>query len=724
MDPIFSALQIDINRTRALLPPALAGLADTAWNLAWSWLPDGAATFREIDPEVWESSGHNARALLEAVSAERLQELAADPAFRERAGRLESAFRAYLAQPPAAGAEPLISRYGGRPTAYFSAEFGLHESLPVYSGGLGILAGDHLKSASDVGVPLVGVGLRYRQGYFQQGLDPSGWQTEAYSDIDFGRLSTGLVLAEDGTPLTIKLPIGNRMLTLQMWGVMVGRVPLILLDSNRDDNDPIDRWISAHLYGGDRDTRIAQEMALGIGGVRALRALGYDPAVFHMNEGHAAFLALELLREGLDRGESWDGAMAATRRQTVFTTHTPVKAGHDAFSTDQVNAFMTDYYREFREGGAELSHEKLLALGRKYAEDPYEEFGMTHLAMHASRSINGVSRLHGEVCREMWQWLWPDKTKDETPIGHVTNGIHAQSWIAPPLRALLDRYLGKGWERRQDDPRAWDSVDDIPDAELWAVHCGLKEEMVQHVRASTRALRESLGESPEYIEAAAELLSPDALTFGFARRVATYKRLSLLLHDPERALNLLDLPGRPVQFVIAGKAHPHDSEAKRVLQHLFQVRKDPRVMKRATFVVNYNIAVARPLVQGVDVWLNVPRRPLEASGTSGMKAALNGIPNCSILDGWWAEGYNGKNGWALGKEQEYTDANQQDDEDADSLYRTIEEQIVPLYFDRDADGVPHKWVALMKETLKSAGPVFNTERMVSEYVRKVYAPEM
>jgi starch phosphorylase len=722
MDPIVSALQVDITRSRSRLPAPLRGLADVSWNMAWCWLPGAVSLFRDVDAGLWESSNHNPRSVLEQGRPDRMLELAADPDFLARSRALVQRLREYLEAPRSPEGQRVDDRYSGRPVAYFSAEFGIHESLPVYSGGLGILAGDHLKSASDLGVPLVGVGLRYQQGYFQQSLDATGWQTEYYADIPFGILPAGLVLKPDGTPLTVSVPIHNRRVTLQMWGVQVGRVSLLLLDSNRDDNDPIDRWITGHLYGGNRDTRIAQELVLGVGGVRALRALGYQPAAFHMNEGHAAFLSLELLRESLVRGQTWEESLNAVRSQTVFTTHTPVPAGHDAFTHDQVCTFLGDYFQEFQGPAGGADQEKLLALGRKYAKDVYDDFNMTYLAMHSSRSTNGVSELHGAVSREMFQWLWPGKPKDETPIGHVTNGVHAATWIAPLLRQLLDRYLGDGWERRQADPAAWEAVDAIPDAELWDVHCRLKQRLIQSARERVYAFRRTTGEPADYVDAALSMLDPEALTFGFARRVATYKRLGLLLHDPERALGFLNLPGKPVQFVIAGKAHPGDSEAKRLLQYLFGVRRDPRVIRRVAFLVNYGMAVAREMIHGVDVWLNLPRRPLEASGTSGMKAALNGVLNCSILDGWWAEGYNGKNGWAVGETREYQDTTEQDRADAESLYTLMERQIIPLYFDRDETGVPRRWVAMMKENLKSNGPRFNTQRMVAEYVTKIYAP--
>jgi starch phosphorylase len=722
MDPIAKALKVDVERTRARLPAGLEALADVVWNQAWTWLPDGPALFRDIEPELWESTDHNARAVIEGISRQQLTELAADPLFLRRVTALKGHLDAYLSQPPAPAAERVRSRYDGRPVAYFSAEFGLHESLPIYAGGLGILAGDHLKSASDLGLPLVGVGLRYQQGYFHQGLDRGGWQVEYYRDTDFGIRPSGLILKPDGTPLTVEVPLYRRRVVLQLWAVMVGRVPLLLLDSNREDNEPVDRWITGHLYGGDRDTRLGQEMILGIGGVRALRLLGYQPAVFHMNEGHAAFLGLELIREGLVRGQLWEEALNSTRSQTVFTTHTPVPAGHDVFELDRFNTFMADYLGQFKEGSFEAPRQKLLALGRKRAADHHEDFGMSPLAIHTSRSVNGVSRLHGEVARDMWRDMWPVKRVEDVPITHVTNGVHAATWTAPIMRELLDRYLGDGWEQRQADPKTWEAVDRIPDGELWDAHCRLKRRLVQFARDRAYDLRQSAGEAKEYVEAAAETLDPDALTIGFARRVATYKRLGLLLHDRDRALGMLGHAERPVQFLIAGKAHPGDTEAKRLLQYLFRVRFDPRVLKTALFLVDYQMAVAREMVQGVDVWLNLPRRPLEASGTSGMKAVLNGVLNCSILDGWWAEGYNGKNGWAVGSTEEYADTSEQDAKDAESLYQILEKQVIPLYYERNSQGVPVKWVALMKESLKSLAPFFNTHRMVQEYAERIYAP--
>lgn len=718
-DPIFAALSVDVARQRTCLPESLRALAEIVWNVAWAWIPDGISLFREIDDRLWEASGHNPRAMLEQVSPHRLAELSSDPEFVRRADRLAAGLHAYLGRPAASEAEQYRQKRGGQPVAYFSAEFGLHESLPLYAGGLGILAGDHLKSASDLGLPLIGVGLRYRQGYFRQSLDATGWQVESYTDTPFGQLPIGLLLKNDGTPHCVEVPIRDRTVTLQLWGIRVGRVPLLLLDSDRDDNHPDDRWITGHLYGGDRATRLAQEMVLGIGGVRALRLLGYQPAVFHMNEGHAAFLGLELIREGLERGQAWEEALNAVRGSAVFTTHTPVAAGHDEFDQTQFSQFMSSYLEELSTGRFPISHEKLMRLGRVNPQETAAPFGMTPLALHVSRKVNGVSRLHGRVAREMWQAFWPETPVEDVPITSVTNGVHLGSWMAPAWRELLDRHLGERWIEHQHDPQTWEAIDTIPDAELWAVHQRLKHRMVEFARGRARTFRLTTGASPEYVEAAEDALLPDALTLGFARRVATYKRLGLLLQDPERALGLVGREDRPVQIVLAGKAHPGDSEAKAVLQRLLAVRCDPRVLKRGLFLVDYNVAVAREMTQGVDVWLNVPRRPLEASGTSGMKSMLNGGLNCSILDGWWAEGFNGSNGWAIGDEAEHEDA-AGDERDAQALYSTLEREIIPLYYERDEQGLPTGWIARVRESLKSLGPVFNTSRMVAEYATEIY----
>lgn len=706
-------LDRDIERTQTLLPEPLWPLAEMAWNYCTTWLRDGLETFAEIDASLWEAGRQSLRWVLEEASPTRLGQLAADPTFLARVERLHGRFRHYMNGLPAQPAPTGVS--ATEPVAYFCAEFGVHESLPLYSGGLGVLAGDHLKSASDQGLPLVAVGLRYRQGYFHQRLDLSGWQTEAYSDTPFGKLPVGLALKADATPVMVTVPIRGRIVTAQIWVAAIGRVPLILLDTDRDDNDPIDRWITGHLYGGGRDTRLAQEMMLGIGGVRALRQLSLTPSVFHLNEGHSAFLTLELVREQVATGKPFREAAAETRERCVLTTHTPVPAGHDAFDPAQMDAFFAGYWMDLG-----ISHEEFLALGRRHRGDHWEEFGMTPLALRLARRINGVSQKHGEVCRAMWQCLYPGRPVDEVPITHITNGVHHRTWIAPMLRPLFDQYLGEDWEARGADPETWRAIDRIPDEALWEVHQALKMRLIQEVRRRSARDRGITGESPEFIAAAEQLLDPNVLTLGFARRVATYKRLNLLLADPQRALGLLNHPKRPVQIVISGKGHPGDSEAKHILQQLFAWKYDPRVMGKVAFLMDYDIAIARLLVQGVDVWINLPRRPLEASGTSGMKVGMNGGLNCSVLDGWWIEGYNGENGWAIGPEEETSDPQRADLEDSQAFYALIEKQIAPLYYDREK-GIPKRWIARMRNAIKTLTPAFSTDRMVGQYAERIYA---
>jgi glycogen phosphorylase len=706
-------LRRDIERTQLLLPRPLWPLAEIAWNYASTWLPDGLETFAEIDAGLWLSTRRNPRRVLEEAAPERLAQLAVDPTFLARVERLHGRFRHYINGAPAEPAPQGVD--ATTPAAYFCAEYGVHESLPIYSGGLGILAGDHLKSASDRGLPLVAIGLRYRQGYFHQRLDVHGYQTEAYADTQFGRLPVGLALKPDTTPLTVPVTIGGRTVTAQIWIAAIGRVPLILLDTDRDDNEENDRWITAHLYGGGKDTRLAQEMVLGIGGVRAVRALGLTPSVFHMNEGHSAFLTLELVREKVAAGNPFKEAAAETREQCVFTTHTPVAAGHDAFHPAQMDAFFDGYWNQLG-----ISHEEFLALGRRHRNDHWEEFGMTPLAIRLARTVNGVAKKHGEVCRSMWQCLYPGRPVDEVPITHVTNGVHHRTWIAPPLRDLFDQYLGEDWEARAADPATWNGIDRIPDEALWDVHQELKERLITEVRRRSARDRASIGESEAFIKAAERLLDPNTLTLGFARRVATYKRLNLLFADPKRTLGLLNHPTRPVQLIIAGKAHPGDNEAKHVLQALLGWRYDPRVSNKLAFLMDYDAEIARLMVQGVDVWVNLPRRPLEASGTSGMKVAMNGGLNCSILDGWWIEGYNGENGWAVGPEAENPDPHSADYEDAEAFYEIIEKQIAAIYYDQKK-GISKRWIAKMKNAIKTLTPAFCTDRMVGEYANRIYA---
>ena len=696
------------------LPAPLIPLERLAWNYWWSWAADGESVFRDLDPEIWEESEHNPRQLLARTSAYRLAEAATDPVYLERVRRIDARFQSYMASPPHIQSEAITQEH---PVAYFCAEFGVHTSLPLYSGGLGILAGDHLKSASDLGLPLVAIGLLYRYGYFRQRLRNDGWQEEHYGETFPNELPIHLVKNDDDTPLRIEVSIRERNVLAQVWRADVGRVPLYLLDTNIPENVETDRWVTGHLYGGDRETRIVQEMLLGIGGVRLLRKLGISPHVFHLNEGHSAFLTLELAREIIQREKQPLSAVIGTvKQQCVFTTHTPVAAGNDEFEGSLVTrAFGPGYLNELG-----LSEDEFLALGRIDPENKTERYGLTPLAICMCRSTNGVSRKHGEVSRALWQKLWPEKKLEEIPISHVTNGVHAPTWISPLLRYLLEQHVGDDWEAKLRNADVWtEAVARVPDEELWKAHMRLKERLVAFIRQRSTQSRLAAGERADYIEAASTMFDPAALTIGFARRVAGYKRWNLILTDRERLLRLINDEERPVQFVFAGKAHPQDEGSKLVLQQLAQWKYDPAVRQRVVFLEDYDQEIARQLVQSVDVWLNVPRRPLEASGTSGEKVAINGGLNFSVLDGWWLEGYDGTNGFAIGNGNEAS-VPEMDAADAESLYRTLEQDVVPLFYNRDDDGLPRNWIAMMKRAIQTLAPKYNSDRMVEDYARKIY----
>ena len=706
------------------LPRSLKRLADLAYNYWWCWVADQVSLFEMINPDEWERCGHNPVALLQNVSYDRLTQLSIDPLYLKRLNALAKDFDDYMAAQNtwASRIAPQISKE--HPVAYFCAEFGLHESLPVYSGGLGILAGDHLKSASDLGVPMVGIGLLYRQGYFRQRLNRDGWQEDYYVDAPFEKMPLELLTDAQGNPIVVEVQVRHRNVKVQVWKVQVGRVNLYLLDTDRHDNDPIDRWLTGHLYGGNQETRISQEVILGIGGVKALRALGIEPGIYHLNEGHAAFCLLEVARLEIERtGKSFYDVEKSVRDRCVFTTHTPVPAGHDVFSADLIDSFFAQYWSQLG-----LSREQFLALGARRLGDPWEPFGMTVLALRMCRTANGVSELHGHVSRQMWNVLYPEKTEATVPIGYITNGVHASTWTAALMSDLFSKYLDQDWFTKVLDPQLWEKVDQIPDEELWWCRLILKERLVAHARSKIKQARENRGEDPAYIEAADHLLDPNILTIGFARRFSPYKRGDLLLRDPDRALKIFTNPERPVQIVFSGKAHPADEEGKRIIQRLMEWCKQPILRNRVAFIEDYDMYTARKLVQGVDVWLNNPRRPLEASGTSGQKVCFNGGINCSVLDGWWCEGYradaNGKglNGWAIGEDANTSDQELQDKIDSESLYRLLEEEIVPAYYTQDANAVPHLWVKLMKASIKTNSPAFNTHRMIADYVTKIYAP--
>ncbi|HEY0366784.1 MAG TPA: alpha-glucan family phosphorylase [Pyrinomonadaceae bacterium] len=700
---------------KAELPAPLTALERLAWNYWWSWADDGEGVFRDLDSEIWEECEHNPRQLLAKTSSFRLAEAATDPIYLERVSRLDESFQSYMTSQPRLQQDAITAEH---PVAYFCAEFGVHTSLPLYSGGLGILAGDHLKSASDLGLPLIAVGLLYRYGYFRQRLRNDGWQEEHYGETFPNDLPINLVKNDDGSPLRIEVLIRQRNVLAQVWRAEVGRVALYLLDTNIPENAETDRWVTGHLYGGDRETRIVQEMLLGIGGVRLLRKLGVSPHVFHLNEGHSAFLTLELAREIVQSEQQpFTAAIDRVKQQCAFTTHTPVAAGNDEFDAALVlRAFGPGYFRELG-----LTEDEFLALGRVDPANKLERYGLTPLAIRMCRSTNGVSRKHGDVSRALWQKLFPGKTLEQVPITYITNGVHAPTWMSPPLRYLVEHHIGHDWDAKLRDQKAWaEAIASIPDEELWDAHVRLKERLVAFIRQRSKQTRTTAGERADYIEAASTMFDPAALTIGFARRVAGYKRWNLLLADQRRLLRLINNEERPVQFVFAGKAHPQDEGSKLVLQQLAQWKYDPAVRQRAAFLEDYDQEIARQLVQSVDVWLNVPRRPQEASGTSGEKVAINGGLNLSILDGWWLEGYDGTNGFAIGNGNDVSEVTKIDALDAESLYGTLESKVVPVFYNRDDGGIPRQWIAMMKRAIETLAPQYNSDRMVEEYARKIY----
>jgi starch phosphorylase len=663
--------------------------------------------FRAIDPERWDRCAENPVRLLEEASARKLREAAADEALLARAAALQQAIAADLARPPRDGLPT-----PARPVAYFSAEYGVHVSLPIYSGGLGALAGDILKEASDMALPLVAVGLLYRNGYFRQRIDAGGWQHEYWVDTDPDRLPAALVCGSDGTPVTVTVPIRDLTVTAQIWRVDVGRVPLFLLDAERPENSSVGRWITSRLYISDPDMRLAQYVLLGVGGVQALAALGIEPGIVHLNEGHAAFVSLEMARRETSGDGSLQGALDIARRRTVFTTHTPVPAGNDTYPAQQVAETLGPVA-----GALGVAAGEIVRLGRTTPAEEAEPFGVTQFALRTSRTANGVSRRHGEVAREMWHGMWSDRTVEEVPITYVTNGAHLPTWLGKPMRALLDRHLGDGWLTRATDPATWAPVDDIPAAELWAVRREQRAQLIDYVRGRAVADRLARDEPRAYAEAAAAF-DPDVLTIGFARRLATYKRLNLLLQDAERAIRLIG-GDRPIQVLLAGKAHPRDEGGKRLVEYLFQMKNAPGFAGRVAYLDDYDLRMAAHLVRGCDVWINLPRPPLEASGTSGMKNVFNGGLHLSVLDGWWAEGYDGTNGWALSGDVD-PDHGAQDARHAAELFRLLEDEVAPEFYRRDAGDLPQDWIARVRNSLRTCGREFGAGRMLEDYETKVY----
>lgn len=714
---IDSEIKTGISITGRDLPPTLAPLRELSWNYWWSWAPDGAEVFRDLDPNLWARCGQNPRLMLTQISDLRLAEVATDPLFAQRVQQLYRRFTAYLGESEPWAKLPLRSHITRQnPVAYFCAEFGVHNSLPLYSGGLGILAGDHLKSASDLNLPLVAIGLFYRFGYFRQRLRRDDWQEEEYRENHIDELALRSVDDEQGKPLLIQVVMRGQAVSARVWRGDVGRVQLYLLDTNVPENSEVDRLVTGHLYGGDRETRLVQEMMLGIGGVRLLQQLKIEPSVFHLNEGHSAFLTLELAREIIEAdGVTFDEAMKRVRSRCVFTTHTPVAAGHDEFDSGLVEKG----FGNWPQAALGLSREEFLKLGRVNG-DSQESFGLTPLALRMARSTNGVSRKHGEVSRELWHKMWPDSGVGEVPITSVTNGVHPSTWVAPLLRQVYEDSVGEDWIERSRDAGAWRyGIEKVPDRDLWQAHSLLKQRLVAFVRDLSFDARLARGESEEHIEAARTMFDPEILTIGFARRVAGYKRWDLILSDRDLLARLLNDAERPVQFVFAGKAHPQDQGAKRVLQELIDWQRDRSVRQRVAFIENYDQEIARQMVQGVDVWMNVPRRPQEASGTSGEKVAVNGGLNFSVLDGWWLEGYDGDNGFAIGDLAE-TSAAEMDRQDAESMYRVLSEEVLPRFYDRDEEGIPRRWIAMMKRSIGTLAPQFSSDRMVAEYVERIY----
>ncbi|VTS08724.1 alpha-glucan family phosphorylase [Tuwongella immobilis] len=697
------------------LPARLQPLQKLAYNLWWSWHSEAVALFRRIDPDLFEALDHSPIRLLGATDQSRFEELAKDDGFIAHMERVETQLDCYM------NAKTWFQeRYpdSGVHVAYFSMEFGIHESVPVYSGGLGVLAGDHLKSASDLGVPLCGVSLMYREGYFRQYLNVDGWQQERYPENDFFNLPLILEKNPDGSPLLIEVPLPGKRIHVKVWRIQVGRVPLYLLDANIPQNSPEDRNITAQLYGGDTTMRIQQEVVLGIGGVRALRALGNPPTVCHMNEGHSAFCSLERIRVLMqEEGYDFPTAREAIKAGTCFTTHTPVPAGNDVFSPEMIERYLGEYM-----SALQLDRRAFLGLGRQDINDESEPFGMTVLAIHLANTSNGVSQLHGVVSRDMWKRIWKDLPVIEVPIFAITNGVHTQSWISPDIANLYDRYLGVQWEERPTDYEIWKRVEQIPDEELWRTHDRCRERLVSMARRRLKAQLKRLGSPPAEIEAADEVLNPDALTIGFARRFATYKRGALIFRNAERLAEIVNSANRPVQFIFAGKAHPKDHGGKEVIAQVMQNTRLAEFRKHIVFLEDYDMNITRAMIQGVDVWLNNPRRPLEASGTSGMKVCTNGGMNMSILDGWWCEGYTGDNGWSIGSGEEYTDLKYQDDVESRQIYELLEREIVPMFYTRGQDNLPRQWIKRMKRSIATNVPVFNTNRMVQEYVERCYWP--
>ena len=680
------------------IAPTQERLWALARNMWWVWDPETVAIFREVDPIGWRTHTHNPSAMLGQLPLSEIDRRAGDLALHGRINYAYRRQREYLDADRTWGATH-AGVLRTRPVAYFSLEFGLHESLPIYSGGLGLLAGDHIKSASDLDVPLIGIGLFYGQGYFRQRLDSSGWQQEEYIQTDVTQQPMTPAIGKGGLPVFVEIQTRTGLIRARVWLLKVGRRDLLLLDSNVDGNAPEDRELTSRLYGGDGRVRIRQELLLGVGGFRALKAMGIAPGVLHLNEGHSAFGVLEAIRSRMEEeGIGFDEASSRVSREVVFTTHTPVPAGHDRFHAGLIEEHLGPLREQLG-----LSEERLMSFGRENPGNWGEEFCMTVLGLKLSRKANAVSALHGQVSRAMWTSLYPGRSEDAVPIGHITNGVHVPTWLATQMARLYDRHLGTGWQTRSGEAMTWDGIENIDDGELWETHLALKSRMLSFVRRRSVAQAERRNEPAEGLQRLGRAMSLDVLTIGFARRFATYKRADLVLADIEMLASMVNDPKRPVQFVFAGKAHPRDEPGKRVMQRIFEMMRDRKFAGRFVFVEDYDIRVGRNLVQGVDVWLNNPRRPLEASGTSGQKVVLNGGLNLSILDGWWAEAYDGLNGFAFGNGRTHSDPHIHDARDGADLYRVLHDEVIPLYYQRDRDGLPRGWIHRMKRTIRTLG---------------------
>ncbi len=709
------------------LPEKLQKLIEIAYNLWWVWNSDAFELFRRIDRDMWEEVHHNPIQLLGKISKERIKELEQDESFISHLNEVYNELQKYLSSQVWFFKE-FDKEHHNCKIAYFSMEYGLTEAIPMYCGGLGVLAGDLFKSASDMGLPMVGVGLAYRYGYFKQHLTDDGWQQEEYEEIHFFRLPMKRMSDENGNPLRLYIEFpkfvtdGTQQKTIQekvyfeVWEVKIGRNSLFLLSTDVPENTPENRAITYYLYGGDHEMRLKQEILLGIGGTKLLKEININPTVWHLNEGHCGFVILERIRQLIEESNlSFDEAKEFVMSTTIFTTHTPVPAGIDVFSPELMKKYFSDYCKKLK-----IDIDTLLSLGRENLHDPNEGFSMAVFAIRCSNFVNGVSKLHGVISRNMWKNLYPGLPLFEIPITHITNGIHTRTWLSNEFAALFDRYIGPQWKEEPENQQIWERVKEIPDAELWRSHERRRERLVAFVRKRLKKQLEHSGAPRTEIEAAEEVLDPEALTIGFARRFAEYKRGTLIFRDLNRLKKILLNKEYPVQLVIAGKAHPFDNNGKELIKYIIQVSKDPELKGKIVFIEDYDINVAHYMVQGCDVWLNLPRRPLEASGTSGMKAAVNGVLNISVLDGWWVEAYNGENGWAVGGGEEYTDYNLQDDIESRILYDLLEKEVIPLFYTRGSDGLPREWIKKVKKCMMSIGPVFNSNRLIEDYTRKFY----